>query len=57
MNEREKFEQSFQRPKNFYSLPPREQWAIDKQLGILDWEGSDLTEEDKRRFREHYDTT
>jgi hypothetical protein len=29
------------RPSNFYDLPPEEQWSIDKQLGILDWDGSD----------------
>lgn len=28
------------RPKNFFELPGREQWDIDKNLGILDWDGS-----------------
>jgi hypothetical protein len=28
-----------QRPANFNSLSPREQWEIDKRLGILDWDG------------------
>jgi hypothetical protein len=28
------------RPSNFKSLPPQEQWDIDKSLGILDWSGS-----------------
>jgi hypothetical protein len=55
MTEREMFEKSFQRPKNFFKLPPSEMWEIDKQLGILDWNGSDLTEEDIERFRRHYD--
>lgn len=54
MTEREMFEKSFQRPKNYFHLSAREQWDIDKQLGILDWEGEDLTEADKKRFREHY---
>lgn len=27
------------RPLNFNDLPGREQWAIDKRLGILDWDG------------------
>jgi hypothetical protein len=27
------------RPKNFKSLSAQEQWAIDKKLGILDWDG------------------
>lgn len=25
------------RPVNYTSMPPAEQWAIDKRLGILDW--------------------
>lgn len=54
MTEREMFEESFKRPKNYFKLNAEEQWEIDKRLGILDWEGRDLTEEDKRRFREHY---
>lgn len=28
-----------QRPENFNSLSPAEQWEIDKRLGILDWDG------------------
>ena len=32
-------ERAKQRPKNFNQLSAREQWAIDKKLGILDWEG------------------
>lgn len=49
------FEKSFQRPKNFFNLSPETQWNIDKQLGILDWEGEDLTEEDIKRFKAHYE--
>lgn len=30
-------DQALKRPKNFTSLSAREQWAIDKRLGILDW--------------------
>ena len=48
------FEASFQRPKNFFKLSPERQWEIDKYLGILDWMGSDLTEEDIKRFNDHY---
>ena len=54
MTEREMFERSFKRPRNFFKLSASTQWSIDKQLGILDWEGEGLTEEDKKRFREHY---
>jgi hypothetical protein len=28
------------RPANYLELEPEEQWTIDKQLGILDWDGS-----------------
>lgn len=55
MTEREMFEKSFQRPKNFFKLSPKEQWDIDKQLGILDWEGKDLSAEDLKRFNEYYE--
>lgn len=33
---------AIQRPKNYSSLPPDTQWAIDKSLGILDWDGISL---------------
>jgi hypothetical protein len=39
MTEREMFEKAFERTKNYFELPGAEQWAIDKRLGILDWEG------------------
>jgi len=54
--ERWMFEQSFKRPKNYFKLSGAEQWAIDKSLGILDWEGGFLTENDKKRFKEHYES-
>lgn len=54
MTEREMFERSFCRPSNFFELSAEEQWAIDKSLGILDWEGSDLSKEDMARFNKHY---
>jgi hypothetical protein len=50
------FERSFQRPKNYFKLSTEEQWDIDKSLGILDWAGDGLTEEDIIRFRNHYDS-
>jgi hypothetical protein len=49
------FEASFQRPRNFFDLSPREQWDIDKRLGILDWDGEGLTDEDRERLKAHYD--
>jgi len=53
MTNDEMFEESFKRPSNYFKLSPQEQWRIDRQLGILDWEGGLLTEEDKR-FQNHY---
>lgn len=52
--ERECFKISFKRPADFFLLSAEEQWAIDKKLGILDWAGTFMTEEDKIRFEKHY---
>lgn len=49
------FEKSFLRPSNYFELSGNEQWEIDKRLGILDWDGSGLTDEDKERFKKHYE--
>lgn len=49
------FEKSFQRPKNYFKLSAKRQWDIDDSLGILDWNGDDLTEEDIKRFNNHYE--
>lgn len=54
MTQREMFEKSFQRPCNYFELSGEDQWAIDKDLGILDWDGRDLSEADKTRFKKHY---
>jgi len=32
--------QAKRRPINYCELSPEAQWAIDKQLGILDWDGT-----------------
>lgn len=53
--EEEMFERSFQRPKNYFKLSISQQWEIDATLGILDWEGNNLNEEQKQRFLNHYD--
>lgn len=55
MNEREMFEASFNRPKNFFHLADGRKWDIDEKLGILDWLGADLSEEDLDRFEKHYE--
>lgn len=52
--EREMFEKSFERPRNYLLLNAEEQWAIDKRLGILDWKGEGLTAEDKARMDAYY---
>lgn len=54
MNEIEMFEKSFQRPSNFFNLSGEEQWKIDEELDILDWEGGKLSKEDRKKFQNHY---
>lgn len=54
LTEREMFERSFMRPKDYFQLSGQEQWAIDKSLGILDWEGEDLSKDDIKRFKEYF---
>ena len=54
MTTKDMFEKSFERPNNFFELSGERQWEIDKSLGILDWDGSDLTKEEIKRFRKHY---
>lgn len=34
-------EQAKKRPSNYDELTPAEQWAIDEELGILDWDGTE----------------
>ena len=55
MTQNEMFEASFRRPSNYFELDAATQWAIDKELGILDWEGGMLSEAQLHRFRSHYD--
>jgi hypothetical protein len=54
MSENDMFEKSFQRPSNFFKLSDERQWEIDKDLGILDWVGGNLTKEENERFQNHY---
>jgi hypothetical protein len=55
MTEREMFEKSFKRPKNFLKLSSERQYEIDKELKILDWQGEGLNSDDMKRVREHYE--
>jgi len=54
MTEKDMFEESFKRPSNYFKLSPQKQWDIDAALGILDWEGSGLSNLDRARFAQHY---
>lgn len=55
MTNQEMFEQSFKRPENYFKLSPRQQFKIDSELGILDWEDDgSLSKEDLLRFKHHY---
>lgn len=37
------------RPPNYEQLSARQQWAIDKALGILDWDGVGYVKEEEDR--------
>lgn len=47
------FSAALQRPVDYPWLPPATQWAIDKMLDILDWEGPQNDEEWNRLRRHH----
>ena len=40
MKQGELFKKALQRPTWYNNMTDREQWLIDKRLGILDWDGS-----------------
>lgn len=54
MTQKEMFEASFKRPRNYLKLSEWEQWRIDAALGILDWRGEDLSDSDMKRIEDHY---
>jgi hypothetical protein len=41
----EMFKAACCRPNNYFDLSVDKQWEIDKELGILDWEGPQTDEE------------
>jgi len=54
------FEQAMKRPSNYHQLEPSIQWKIDKELGILDWDGTCIHNEKtvceectKKYYRKH----
>jgi hypothetical protein len=55
MTEREMFEQTFKRPRDYFKLSDQRQWEIDSELGILDWVGMGLSDADLVRYRAHYE--
>lgn len=59
MTQSQMFEKSFMRAQNYFEMSGETQWAIDKSLGILDWDGcganGPMTPEEKARFESHYD--
>ena len=44
--------QALKRPENYNQLPAREQWDIDKKLGLLDWEGPTKEEQEHYKARQ-----
>lgn len=46
LTQEEMAEAARRRPSNFDSLSAKEQWDIDKELGILDWEGGPPSKEE-----------
>lgn len=44
---------ALKRPKNFLRLSSREQWDIDKKLGLLDWDGPE-TDEDFEILKKYF---
>lgn len=54
LTERQMFELSFQRPHDYLLRSAEEQWRIDDELGILDWKGEGLSDEDRKRLNDHY---
>lgn len=40
MSQADLFEYAMKRPQNYHKLSARDQWSVDKRLGILDWDGS-----------------
>jgi len=53
------YEKAMTRPSNFFSLSGEERWAIDKQLGILDWDGecahsNPMCDKCLKKFNKHF---
>lgn len=54
MTHDEMFQAALRRPYNYHNLSGEEQWAIDKQLGILDWDGC-ITDEERKLYWESHE--
>ena len=53
MTHDEMFRNALQRPTDYHKLSHEVQWSIDKQLGLLDWEGP-KTDDEWNRLRDHH---
>lgn len=49
----EMIEKALKRPRNHFELTERERWKIDRDLGLLDWEGP-KTYEDAKVLQKHH---
>lgn len=56
MSHERDFMAALQRPWNYHELSHERQWAIDKALGLLDWEGP-RTDAEWNRLRRHHRLT
>lgn len=53
MTHEEMLQAALTRPRNYFKLRGQDQWAIDKKLGILDWEGPKTDEETELLLAHH----
>lgn len=42
------------RPSTYFKLSSKRQWEIDSAIGILDWDGKDMSEEEKEEFYKYF---
>lgn len=53
MTHEEMLSAALNRPRNYQELSSEQQWAIDKELGILDWEGP-RTDDERKLLDDHH---
>jgi hypothetical protein len=47
--DRDAYLRSLRRPNNYVDMSPSEQWAVDKELRILDWDAATISYREFRR--------